>query len=177
MTCFLCKNEWCWECKQDFPVHTPQCAFYFKYLDILEFQGIEAHPEDGWGWYSIRGNSGPFIFVAFLLLIVIFVLPSLIIVNILITPCYLLMMIRTCCKNCRSCFKRWYCITMMVILGVFLYIGAPVIFLILTIPQIVIFAGKLIFELKDLIKNRCRRYKRLSVSPIMNRYFDALGII
>lgn len=31
MICPMCKHEWCWICKQDFPVHTPECPNFHLY--------------------------------------------------------------------------------------------------------------------------------------------------
>ena len=37
MICQMCKHEWCWICKSDFPVHTSECPNYQTYLELLEF--------------------------------------------------------------------------------------------------------------------------------------------
>lgn len=37
MICQVCKHEWCWECKEDFPVHLNTCSNYHLFLEILEF--------------------------------------------------------------------------------------------------------------------------------------------
>jgi IBR domain, a half RING-finger domain len=37
MICKLCNHEWCWVCKQDFPVHLSTCPNYHLYLEILAF--------------------------------------------------------------------------------------------------------------------------------------------
>lgn len=174
MICKVCKHEWCWICKEDFPVHTPDCPNFQSYLDILEFQGIQAndalHPS---GWFLYGRRRGPCFWIFSTLLLLILGLPVIIIVNVLLSPCYALFMIFKCCKIRRRSAKR---VLIGVFFGLLLYITAPIIFFIVTIPQVAIFAYKKILELKDLCKNRCRQYRHLRVSPIMNSYFSKLGL-
>jgi hypothetical protein len=176
MTCQMCKHEWCWQCKEDFPVHTPQCPNYHLYLEILEFQGlqnVELHPS---GWYNY-GRRGSVIYWIFsMLFLLILALPTVIIINSLLSPCYSLMMIVSCCHINRTKFRTWWGIILTLFVLILLYCSVPVVLVMVTIPQIVIFAYKKVLELKELCKNKCRYYRKLGVTPIMNKYFDKIGL-
>jgi hypothetical protein len=175
MICQVCKHEWCWICNEDFPVHTSECPNYHLYLEILEFQGLseEMHPS---GWYSIEGRGGAAFWIFSTLFLLIIALPLVIVVNVLLSPCYSLLILANCCGLDKSKYKRWWGIILIIFLVIMLYVSVPVVFFMITIPQVVIFAGKKIFELKDLLKHKCRFYSKLGVSPVMNRYFDKIGL-
>ncbi|CDW75180.1 ibr domain containing protein [Stylonychia lemnae] len=176
MICKICKHEWCWTCKEDFPVHTPECSNYQFYLEILEFQGLNNNDTDTWGWYNLGTRHGFTFWLCQLLLLLILGLPLLLLVNVALTPVYLLIMIQTCCSINKQKFKTWWGVIITIFAFLLLYVGIPVIFFILTMPQIVIFTCKIFKELGMLMKNRCRYYRGHSVSPIMNKYFLRIGL-
>lgn len=185
MICQLCKHEWCWICKQAFPVHLSSCPNYHLYLEILSFQGADAsqilegddaiHP-NGWFLYS-GGTGGACFWVCSLLFLLILGLPSIVIFNLFVTPVYMLALLFSLCGFRRSSIDGRVCmITMIVFAFLLLYSAAPVVFLIVTLPQIVFHLAKKYHELKDLCRNRCRRYRKLNVTPINNRLLRFIGM-
>ena len=103
MICQMCKHEWCWICKQDFPIHLPECPNYQTYLELLEFQGLDEFEGDeeisSTRWFVRTGGSGGIFFLLLSSLFLILVItPCIIIFNILITPVYMLSMIITYCR-------------------------------------------------------------------------------
>ena len=178
MICQMCKHEWCWACNEDFPVHTPECPNYHLYLEILEFQGLngqEIHHE-GWGWFNSGRRASALYWICSFFFLLIIALPLVVLINCLLSPCYTLVMLVSCLRIDRSRFRKCYCIFIVTFLALLLYVSIPVIFCLVTLPQIFIFAVKKILELKQLCKNKCRFYRRLGITPIMNKYFDKIGL-
>ena len=90
----MCKHEWCWICKSDFPVHTSECPNYQTYLELLEFQGLDNFDGDEeinpGRWFSPTGSSGGLLFLlASTLFLVLVITPCIVVFNILITPVYI----------------------------------------------------------------------------------------
>ena len=86
------------------------------------------------------------------------------------------MMMSKCFGFNRSVFKKCWLIMLLTFFGVVLFAFAPLVFFVVTIPQILIFFHKKMVELKELCKNRCRFYRELRVGPIMNRHLERIGI-
>jgi hypothetical protein len=172
MTCQVCKHEWCWICKQDFPVHLSSCANYHQYLEILNFQGNEieiAMNSNMWYFKSLERRS-PLRFILLFFFLLLICLPLIIILNMFGTPCYVLTMYRNW-RRSRS-HNRVNCCEMavIIILFVFLYAFIPVVLIGITIPQIVFFTVKVCVEFGDLCKNRLRYYRKVNIQPVMLRY-------
>lgn len=176
MICQICRHEWCWICKEDFPVHTPDCQNYPFYLEILEFQGLNPHDLDKTGWYNLEAFRGPCFWIFSSLFLIILALPFIIAFNVILTPCYMMIIITNKCKLDKARFRKCWCALITVFASIFLYALAPIVFFVITIPQIFIFARKKALELKMLCKNRCKRYRNHGVSPIMNRYLERIGL-
>lgn len=131
----MCRHEWCWICKEDFPVHLSSCPNYQQYLDILVFQGNDLQiAMNSNMWYfksSQRGSAIIWILTSLLLLLL--GLPGIICFNLIATPCLVIAMIQNYhrSKNRRT---GKCCFAILIILGVFMYALAPVIFFIVTVP-------------------------------------------
>ena len=170
MICQICKHEWCWVCKEDFPVHQPECPNFYLYQELLAFQGMQMsfdgdqsiHPN---GWFMYTGATGSlcfwFVSVLFLFLVCI---PCIVVFNILVTPVYMLALIFSIAGLSRSSLngREWF-IFLVVISFILLYSTIPIVFLMVTIPQLTFHLAKKLFEVRDLCKYRCRKYRKLSV--------------
>lgn len=179
MICQVCHHEWCWVCKEDFPVHLQHCPNYQMYLDLLEFQGLnhnEWRHSTRWFFESGVKPRGFFFWLLTSLLLLLLAMPIAIAVNVLITPCLMLMVITARCPNSSTVLRRCYMIPILILILLILYSLCPIVFLIVTCPQIFIYIALKCTELKNLCKNRCRSYRSLSARPILRRYFDRIGI-
>ena len=67
-------------------------------------------------------------------------------------------------------------ISILVIFFIILYVTVPFTFVIVTLPQLFFHCAKKMVELKDLCRKRCRRYNRLAITPINNRFLDWIGM-
>ena len=74
-------------------------------------------------------------------------------------------MFRSCCG-----------IILLIFAWILLYVAVPIVFVIVTVPIIVVFLYKKLVEMVELLRNKCKSYRRLSVEPAMNKYFDRIGI-
>lgn len=134
MICKICNHEWCWICKEDFPVHTPECPNYNFYLEILEFQGLNGIEVGSDAWYGIGRRHGFFFWLGTFLLLLIVALPLMVAVNAVLTPCYMIIIIVTLCDISKSKMKRWWGVILTIICGILLYLAVPVTFCIITMP-------------------------------------------
>lgn len=131
---------------------------------------------DSTGWFHLGGRrTCCFWFWSFLFLLI-FAMPLIVAFNMALTPCYLIIMVVKCCKIDKNKFKNWWGVILTILISIILYVAVPVTFFLVTIPQIIIFGMKKLVELKHLMKNRCKFYRNLSVSPIINRYFSRIGL-
>jgi hypothetical protein len=97
--------------------------------------------------------------------------------NIFITPVYMISLLSKCLNiQLNRIGRRWCLISVLVLFFIVLYVTVPVIFVIVTIPQLFFHLIKKIVELKDLCKKRCRRYNRLAITPVNNRLLDWIGM-
>ena len=190
MICQMCKHEWCWICKSDFPVHTPDCPNYQTYLELLEFQGLEefeGNEELSQGrWFARTGDFGGLCFMMMsTLFLIIVVTPCIVVFNVLITPVYIFSMFLTYCNVDRRFFVRNFWMTFItVFLFISLYCCIPITFIIVTIPQLTFHYVKKCHEIKDLTcgsrndtrTGRCRRYRKLTVNPVNNRLLRCVGL-
>lgn len=62
--------------------------------------------------------------------------------------------------------RRIWIITVMVLVFILLYVTIPIVFFLVTVPQVMFHIVKKGVEMKDLCKHRCRRYRRLSIEPV-----------
>ena len=171
MTCQICKHEWCWICKEDFPVHQPTCPNYYQYLEVLEFQGqIDFDRMDINMWFIRSTRSGFFYWLGSVLFLLIIVMPLIILLNVLLTPLYVYFIAVNTFSINRRALRVWYKVIALIFLFLLAYIFVPVIFFVLTLPQIFIFMVKKGKELKELCKNRMRFYHKLNPTPIMRRF-------
>lgn len=180
----MCKHEWCWICKQAFPVHTSECPKYDQYLELLHFQGMEnsmlegdesIHPN---GWFMYSGGFGSiwFWFTSFIFLLLVG-MPCIVVFNVFVTPVYMLSLMFKCLGLDSSAFKaRFWLVSFLVIAFILLYSTVPIVFFIVTMPQLIFHLAKKVMEMKDLCKNRCRRYRKLSVVPINKRLMRSIGL-
>jgi len=85
-------------------------------------------------WFRKRVTSGlPFWLMSFLFAIAI-ALPLLIAVNILITPCYMFAIVTNIFNINRNRLQKFWIIILLIFVFAILYVFAPVIFLIVTVP-------------------------------------------
>lgn len=161
MICVICKHEWCWICKQEFPVHLSSCPNYGLYLEILAFQGIDSslvmegdetiHSN---GWFMYSGSTGSLcLWLATSLFLLFLGVPCIIIFNVFITPVYMMAFLFSMCGIRRQNLNgHFWIITLLVLAFIILYVAIPVVFLVVTIPQLIFHLGKKFFEFKDLCR-------------------------
>jgi hypothetical protein len=72
--------------------------------------------------------------------------------------------------------RNFWMVFVTVIFFIIFYSCIPITFLIVTVPQVFFHYAKKYYEVKDLVKSRCRRYRKLSVNPINNRLLRCIGL-
>jgi len=109
----------------------------------LEFQGTIDFDNLDLNLWFIRGTrSNACYWLLSVLFLLILALPFMILLNMLLTPCYCYMMINNMCNNDTRKCRRWWVILLLVFGFLALYVFIPVTFLLITVPQVVIFVIK-----------------------------------
>ena len=97
-------------------------------------------------------------------------MPLMIIITILGTPCFMINIF----SNCRH--RKFHC-CIYVLFGFFIwifYVFIPFIFLFVSIPLICFYTLKVCVEFSDLLKNKCKFYRKVNVSPGVEKYFRCI---
>jgi hypothetical protein len=104
-------------------------------------------------------------------------LPCIATFNVLVTPVYMLALIFKCFNLNHNAFKgRFWLVSFLVLVFIMLYSAVPLVFFLVTLPQVTFHIAKKVMEMKELCRNRCRRYQKLSVMPVNNRLLRFIGL-
>jgi hypothetical protein len=123
------------------------------------------------------GSGGPCFWLASFLVLLVLGMPCIIVFNVFVTPVYMFGLLFWLFGVRRQRIDGRVC--MMTVMGftfVLLYSAVPIIFFIVTLPQLTFHFAKKYHELKDLCRSRCRRYRKLTISPVNNRLMRFIGV-
>jgi hypothetical protein len=102
-------------------------------------------------------------------------LPLYIVANIIGTPIYMLVIFFNCANKNFSdlrCFSK----IMVITISLLLYIFIPYVFLIISLPNIAFTFIERLYEIKSLLKNRCKFYLEADIEPLRRKYMKKLKV-